>query len=195
MAYKFDIDSVGAPQINTDTTEMYTTYEDYVYNSNIEQNITPGWEYAWSPDVASGSLINTGLEWNCDIINNNISTNIDKHKQNNRMIENYKAIKIQKAWRKYIKNKKNNINKIVNVEYIKSNLIPAFLEGLITDTQFWNKIHEYTDNIDKSNISALDKLRIYKSLYDIEFTLYDGLKYNIISELRFKCAQDKFLKC
>ena len=187
MAYKFDINSVGAPQINNDIPIQINTDD---YNSNIDHTITPGWEYAWSPDVASGSLINTGLEWNCDIINN-----IDKHKQNNRMIENYKAIKIQRAWRKYIKNKKNNINKIVNVEYIKSNLIPAFIEGLITDTQLNNKINENTNNIDRSDISALDKLRIYKSLYDIEFTIYDGLKYNIISELRFKCAQDKFLKC
>ena len=189
MAYNFDIVSVASPS-NT----LNDTYEDYIHNydsNNYDSAITPGWEYAWCPDDATGSINPIGWEYD---LYNNVLNNIDKHKASNNNIQHYKAIKIQRAWKKYITKKKSlPSTKNFNTYYIEHNLVPAFQENLITDTQFWNTINEFTNSLDMANISALEKLRLYKKLNEIRFNIHP-YEYSIVSDHTLKSAQERFLK-
>ena len=185
MAYNFDIDSVATPS---------DPYEDYTHHTEYNSAITPGWEYAWCPDNSTGSINPTG--WEYDLCTN-VLNNVYKHKTSNHMIQHYKAIKIQRAWKKYITKRKStsNINntKNFNTDYIEKNVVPAFQENLITDKQFWNTINEFTNSLDMSTISSLEKLRLYKKLNDIRFFIHP-YEYSIVSDHTLKSAQEKFLK-
>ena len=72
MSYNFDIDSVASPSNTLNgTTENYN----HNYDSNYNSAITPGWEYAWCPDDATGSIDPTGWEYD---LYNNVLNNVDK---------------------------------------------------------------------------------------------------------------------